>query len=149
MRVTRVCERTGVRAKWLADIFESARGRRQYEVSQGFSVISITGEAISTTTSSPAVSGSVVGTKIAPLVPPSVRHVCHSSWLLMRNRKIFMRPETLSRSSVDRDHPLKRSLQTILIASETMRPDILELPSTRLEKTMGTSARLKPARAQA
>ena len=26
----RVCERAGVRAKWLADIFESARGRRQY-----------------------------------------------------------------------------------------------------------------------
>jgi exopolysaccharide biosynthesis polyprenyl glycosylphosphotransferase len=41
----RVCERTGVRAKWLADIFESARGRRRYEVSEGFSVISITGEA--------------------------------------------------------------------------------------------------------
>jgi exopolysaccharide biosynthesis polyprenyl glycosylphosphotransferase len=41
----RVCERTGVRAKWLADIFESARGRRRYEVSERFSVISITGEA--------------------------------------------------------------------------------------------------------
>jgi exopolysaccharide biosynthesis polyprenyl glycosylphosphotransferase len=41
----RVCERTGVRAKWLADIFESARGRRRYEVSENFSVISITGEA--------------------------------------------------------------------------------------------------------
>jgi exopolysaccharide biosynthesis polyprenyl glycosylphosphotransferase len=41
----RVCERTGVRAKWLADIFESARGRRRYEVSEGFSVISITAEA--------------------------------------------------------------------------------------------------------
>jgi exopolysaccharide biosynthesis polyprenyl glycosylphosphotransferase len=41
----RVCERTGVRAKWLADIFESSRGRRRYEMSEGFSVISITGEA--------------------------------------------------------------------------------------------------------
>jgi exopolysaccharide biosynthesis polyprenyl glycosylphosphotransferase len=41
----RVCERTGVPAKWLADIFESARGRRRYEVSERFSVISITGEA--------------------------------------------------------------------------------------------------------
>jgi len=41
----RVCERTGVRAKWLADIFESARGRRRYEVSERFSVISITREA--------------------------------------------------------------------------------------------------------
>jgi exopolysaccharide biosynthesis polyprenyl glycosylphosphotransferase len=41
----RVCERTGVRAKWLADIFDSARGRRRYEVSERFSVISITGEA--------------------------------------------------------------------------------------------------------
>jgi exopolysaccharide biosynthesis polyprenyl glycosylphosphotransferase len=41
----RVCERTGVRAKWLADVFESARGRRRYEVLKGFSVISITGEA--------------------------------------------------------------------------------------------------------
>lgn len=41
----RVCERTGVRANWLADIFESARGRRRYEVSERFSVISITGEA--------------------------------------------------------------------------------------------------------
>jgi exopolysaccharide biosynthesis polyprenyl glycosylphosphotransferase len=40
-----VCERTGVPAKWLADIFESAGGRRRYEVSQRFSVISITGEA--------------------------------------------------------------------------------------------------------
>ena len=40
-----VCERTGVPAKWLADIFESAGGRRRYEVSQKFSVISITGEA--------------------------------------------------------------------------------------------------------
>jgi exopolysaccharide biosynthesis polyprenyl glycosylphosphotransferase len=40
-----ICERTGVRAKWLADIFESARGRRRYEVSDRFSVISITGEA--------------------------------------------------------------------------------------------------------
>jgi exopolysaccharide biosynthesis polyprenyl glycosylphosphotransferase len=41
----RVCERTGVRAKWLADIFESTRGRRRYEMSDRFSVISITGEA--------------------------------------------------------------------------------------------------------
>ena len=41
----RVCERTGVRAKWLADIFDSTRGRRRYEVSERFSVISITGEA--------------------------------------------------------------------------------------------------------
>lgn len=41
----RVCEQTGVRAKWLADIFESARGRRHYEVSDRFSVISISGEA--------------------------------------------------------------------------------------------------------
>ena len=41
----RVCERTGVRAKWLADIFESTRGRRHYEVSEKFSVLSITGEA--------------------------------------------------------------------------------------------------------
>jgi exopolysaccharide biosynthesis polyprenyl glycosylphosphotransferase len=41
----RVCEQTGVRGKWLADIFESARGRRRYEVSERFSVISITGEA--------------------------------------------------------------------------------------------------------
>jgi exopolysaccharide biosynthesis polyprenyl glycosylphosphotransferase len=41
----RVCERTGVRAKWLADIFDSARGRRQYEFSEKFSVVSITGEA--------------------------------------------------------------------------------------------------------
>jgi len=40
-----VCERTGVRAKWLADIFDSARGRRQYEFSENFSVVSITGEA--------------------------------------------------------------------------------------------------------
>ena len=41
----RVCERTGVRAKWLADIFDSTRGRRRYEVSEGFSVLSITAEA--------------------------------------------------------------------------------------------------------
>jgi exopolysaccharide biosynthesis polyprenyl glycosylphosphotransferase len=41
----RVCERTGVRAKWLADMFDSARGRRRYEVQERFSVISITGEA--------------------------------------------------------------------------------------------------------
>jgi exopolysaccharide biosynthesis polyprenyl glycosylphosphotransferase len=41
----RVCERTGVRAKWLADMFESARGRRRYEASDRFSVISITREA--------------------------------------------------------------------------------------------------------
>jgi exopolysaccharide biosynthesis polyprenyl glycosylphosphotransferase len=41
----RVCERTGVPAKWLADFFDSARGRRRYEVSERFSVISITGEA--------------------------------------------------------------------------------------------------------
>lgn len=40
-----VCERTGVPAKWLADVFESAGGRRRYEVSQRFSVITITGEA--------------------------------------------------------------------------------------------------------
>jgi exopolysaccharide biosynthesis polyprenyl glycosylphosphotransferase len=40
-----VCQRTGVRAKWLADIFETTLGRRRYEGSDRFSVISITGEA--------------------------------------------------------------------------------------------------------
>src|SRR4029453_4664133 len=38
-------EKTGGRAKWLADIFESSRGKRRYEVSDRFSVISITNEA--------------------------------------------------------------------------------------------------------
>jgi len=41
----RACERTGVRANWLADVFESARGRRRYEASEAGDVISITGEA--------------------------------------------------------------------------------------------------------
>jgi exopolysaccharide biosynthesis polyprenyl glycosylphosphotransferase len=39
-----ICERTGVPAKWLADVFESTRGRQRFEVSAGGGVISITGE---------------------------------------------------------------------------------------------------------
>ena len=39
-----VCERTGVPAKWLADVFDSARGRRRLEVSGHGDVISISAE---------------------------------------------------------------------------------------------------------
>jgi exopolysaccharide biosynthesis polyprenyl glycosylphosphotransferase len=41
----RVCERTGVRGNWLADVFESTQGRRRYEASGAGNIISITGEA--------------------------------------------------------------------------------------------------------
>jgi exopolysaccharide biosynthesis polyprenyl glycosylphosphotransferase len=44
-KALQICEKTGVRAKWLADIFETTRGRRRYELSDRFNVVSITGEA--------------------------------------------------------------------------------------------------------
>jgi exopolysaccharide biosynthesis polyprenyl glycosylphosphotransferase len=40
-----ICEKTGVRAKWLADVFEMTRGRPRYEISDRFRAISITPEA--------------------------------------------------------------------------------------------------------
>jgi exopolysaccharide biosynthesis polyprenyl glycosylphosphotransferase len=44
-KALQVCERTGVRAKWLADVFETTRNRPRYDISDRFRAISITPEA--------------------------------------------------------------------------------------------------------